>query len=107
MVFGEKIYRSEFANTREGHEELLCWACSKAEGAVLRSGLEATGSHHKELVRYFEEQGHLCLVLNPRQVRDLAKGLGISCKTDKADAYVIAQVLGVSKIKSQVPRAKL
>ena len=107
MLIGERTHRAEFANTRHGHGELLEWACCKAEGVVLRAGVEATGSHHKELARYFEEKGHLCLVLNPRQVRDLAKGLGISCKTDKADAEVIAQVLEVSKVKSQAPRAKL
>ena len=107
MVRGEKIHRSKFNNDAHGHVELLSWASSKAEGFAIRAAVEATGSHHKELARYLEKHGQACLVLNPRQARDLAKGLGISCKTDKVDAEVIAQVLEVSKVRSQVPRAKL
>lgn len=107
LMVEEKTYRSKFDNSAEGHAELLAWASSKAEGLTIRAAVEATGSHHKELVRYLQKKGQTCLVLNPRQARDLAKGLGISSKTDKVDAQVIAQMLEVSKVKSQVPRSKL
>jgi Transposase and inactivated derivatives len=107
ILVGDKTYRSSFENGAEGHAELLAWASSKAEGLGIRAAVEATGSHHKELVRYLDENGQGCLVLNPRQARDLAKGLGISSKTDKVDAQVIAQVLEVSKVRYQVPRTKL
>lgn len=107
ILVGDKTHRSSFDNTAEGHAKLLAWASSKAEGLGIRAAVEATGSHHKELVRYLDENGQACLVLNPRQARDLAKGLGISSKTDKVDAQVIAQMLEVSKVRSQVPRTKL
>jgi transposase len=107
MIVEEKIHRSRFDNAQQGHAELLSWASSRAGGLTIRAAVEATGSHHKELVRSFEKRGQACLVLNPRQARDLAKGLGISSKTDKVDAQVIAQMLEVSKVKSQVPRSKL
>ncbi len=35
--------------------------------------------------------GHLVAVVNPRQVRDFARGLGILAKTDRIDAYVFAR----------------
>jgi transposase len=107
LLLSEKEYIATFENTPEGFAALLCWALAKAEGAALRAGVEATGSYHKALCRFLEEHGHFCLVLNPKQVRDLANGLGISCKTDKADASVIAQVLGCSKVKCQAQRNQL
>lgn len=107
MLTEEKIHRAKFDNSAQGHAELLNWARAKAGDLDIRAGVEATGSHHKELVRCFQKRGLTCLVLNPRQARDLAKGLGISCKTDKVDAQVIAEVLELSKVRSQVPRSKL
>lgn len=102
-----KTYAGTFPNTAQGHAELLSWALNNAGECTLRAGVEATGSYHKELVRYITDQGYSCLVLNPRQVRNLAKGLGISCKTDKADAEIIAQVLQVPNVKCQAQRSKL
>ena len=53
--------------------------------------LEATGGYQQRLVAELAAAGHLVAVVNPRQVRDFAKGLGILAKTDRIDARVIAR----------------
>ena len=53
--------------------------------------VEATGGYEKRLVVELVEAGHIVSVVNPRQVRDFAKALGILAKTDKIDAKVIAR----------------
>lgn len=104
---GEAERRRGFDNSPEGHKDLLAWALREAGGLPIRAGVEATGSHHKALARFLEAQGVRCLVLNPRQVRDLASGLGVSCKTDRADARTIALTLEVSRLRAQAPRSAL
>jgi transposase len=53
--------------------------------------IEATGGYHKLLVESLLEAGHYVAVVNPRQVRDFARGLGILAKTDTIDAAVLAR----------------
>lgn len=53
--------------------------------------VEATGGYQRRLVAELLEAGHQIAVVNPRQVRDFAKGIGILAKTDKIDASVIAR----------------
>ena len=53
--------------------------------------VEATGGYQRRLVAELIEAGHLVAVVNPRQVRDFAKGIGVLAKTDRLDASVIAR----------------
>jgi len=53
--------------------------------------LEATGRCQRPLVADLAAAGHAVAVVNPRQIRDFAKALGILAKTDKIDAQVIAR----------------
>ena len=53
--------------------------------------VEATGGYERLLVADLLDAGHLVAVVNPRQVRDFAKALGILAKTDRIDAAVIAR----------------
>src|SRR5579872_3430750 len=76
LIVGGKTHSCKFANTAEGHAALLAWALRKAGEATVKAGVEATGSYHKELVRYFNDRGYSCVVLNPKQARDLASGMG-------------------------------
>lgn len=103
----ENVHRAQFENSKEGYHRLVKWFKPKLDRLPLRAGVEATSNYHKDLLRYLNEHGFELLVLNPRQVRDLAKGLGVSCKTDKADAEVIARVLEVSNLRCQAKRSKL
>lgn len=53
--------------------------------------LEATGGYQRRVVAALVAAGHEVAVVNPRQVRDFARGLGILAKTDRLDARVIAR----------------
>jgi transposase len=53
--------------------------------------LEATGGLEIALTSELAQAGLPVVVVNPRQVRDFAKSLGILAKTDRLDARVIAR----------------
>jgi transposase len=53
--------------------------------------VEATGGYQRRLVAELVDAGHRVAIVNPRQVRDFARGIGILAKTDRLDASVIAR----------------
>ena len=52
--------------------------------------MEATGGYETRLAASLATAGLPVAVVNPRQVRDLARALGILAKTDAIDAHVLA-----------------
>lgn len=52
--------------------------------------LEATGGLERALLQALHAAGLPVIVVNPRQVRDFAKALGLLAKTDRLDARVLA-----------------
>ena len=76
------------ANDRAGVAELVERLGS---GSGIRVVMEASGGYerlpHHELVA----QGVWTAIVNPKRVRDFAKGMGIDAKTDRVDAKVIAK----------------
>ena len=62
----------------------------KVEGVQLVV-LEATGGYEALAAAQMAGAGLCVAVVNPRQVRDFAKGLGILAKTDAIDAHVLAR----------------
>jgi transposase len=53
--------------------------------------VEATGGYQRALVAELVARQHRTAVVNPRQVRDFARALGLLAKTDRLDAHVIAR----------------
>ena len=53
--------------------------------------LEATGGLERELLAHLVANGIPATAVNPRQARDLAKGLGELAKTDAVDARILAR----------------
>jgi len=53
--------------------------------------MEATGGYEAELALALTEAGLGVRVVNPRQVRDFAKGKGLLAKTDSLDAGILAE----------------
>ena len=58
---------------------------------VARIVVEATGGYEVSLVVTLREAGLPVVLVNPRQVRDYARALGILAKTDRIDAGVLAR----------------
>ena len=77
-----------FSHDTKGRKELLNNLPQPETCLVV---IEATGGYERLLVAELLTAGHLVAVVNPRQVRDFAKALGILAKTDRIDAAVIAR----------------
>ncbi len=61
--------------------------------------MEATGGYETLLVKCLAKHAIDAAVLNPRQVRDFAKGIVLDAKTDPIDAQLISKFASV--VKSQ------
>lgn len=75
-----------FANTDAA---IAKWLRSLPAGSVI--ALESTGRYHERLAYAAHAKGFVVHVLNPRDVRHYAKGLGMRGKTDRLDAQVLAR----------------
>lgn len=58
---------------------------------IQRIVIEASGGYERAIVSALLAVGLPVVVVNPRQVRDFAKALGILAKTDAIDAFVLAR----------------
>jgi transposase len=74
------------ANERKA---LLAWLRTVPRGS--RLAMESTGGWHELLAELGHQAGLQVFVLNPRDVRRYAEGLGRRGKTDRLDAEVIAR----------------
>lgn len=79
---------ARFANDEAGHAELARRLFDLAPTLVV---LESTGPYQIEVSLVLAAARLPVAVVNPRQVRDFAKAVGILAKTDKIDAEVIAR----------------
>ena len=61
--------------------------------------MESTGGLEKDTVVALTIASLPVAVVNPRQVRDYARGIGKLAKTDKIDAYVLASFAETNKVK--------
>jgi transposase len=76
------------ANSPAGFRQLLTQLPAPDQARVV---LEATGGYERHLVAVLLDAGYWVAVVNPRQVRDFAKAVGILAKTDRIDATVLAR----------------
>ncbi len=70
---------------------LRTWLKSLPPGS--RIGLESTSTYHELLADLADQHGFRVFVLNPRNTRHYAQGVGERAKTDQVDAQVIARYL--------------
>jgi len=66
--------------------------------------MEATGGYESGLVDLLHQSNLSLAVVNPRRVRDFAKGIGLDAKTDAIDAQLIARYGEVVKPKEHVAK---
>lgn len=69
--------------------------------------LEASGGYEKRAFLLLIEAGHPVAIVNPRQVRDFAKGAGRVAKTDTIDAAVLAHFAEVFRPRNTAPLSQL
>lgn len=94
---GESI---SFGNTKGGIKKLTKHLSKVSADLVV---LESTGILHRELANKLCEEGFNVSVVNPRMIRDFARGLGKLAKTDKLDAKVIALYGERAEVRLYIP----
>ena len=89
---GQRVKRARtFTNDNQGVHELIGWARLVAADQPRRFVMEATAAYHELAATRLHCAGLVVSVVNPAQVRALAKGLGMLSKTDLIDAGLLAQ----------------
>ena len=86
----DHIYRC--ANRPSAFPELIAELITLRPARIV---LEATGGLEKPLMTALHSAGLPVVVINPRQVRNFAKALGLLAKTDRLDAQVLAHFAAV------------
>jgi transposase len=79
--------KKRFDHTPAGIQQLVAWVQSFAPERIV---FESTGPYQKAAVGALLAAGLPAVVVNARQVRDFAKGIGQLAKTDAIDAGVLA-----------------
>ncbi len=92
------------ANSASGLAELANILAPLNIGKVI---LEASGGYEKLAFMTLVEAGHVVSIVNPRQVRDFAKGAGRMAKTDAIDAATLAHFAEVFQPRETTPLTPL
>jgi len=93
---GAKLFQFSATMDRNGFEKLKSHLSSVPMGSVL-IGMESTASYHVNLFSYLVSEGYAAVVLNPLLISNYVKMQLRKTKTDKKDAWVIAQFLLANK----------
>lgn len=84
----EKLAVKTVGNNKQ---EISTWIKTLTETEQTIVIMEATGGYESLLVELLHQHNIALAVVNPRQVRDFAKGVGCDAKTDIIDARVLAR----------------
>lgn len=95
------LERRSLCNDGAGHKVLCEWIEATKPSLVVA---EATGGYEALMAATLATAGVPIAVVNPRQVRDFARAMGILAKTDRIDAGVLARF--AQRIQPQVRPVK-
>lgn len=80
-----------FANDRRGAHRLVRWLEKVADPGAVWFVMEATGVYYEHLAYFLHEHGRQVVVVLPNKIAHFAKSLEMKSKTDRLDAWIIAQ----------------
>jgi transposase len=88
-----KVKTKVLPNTQAGFKTLRSWFEKNitTELSDIHVSLEATSIYHEGLAYALYHMGVKVSIVNPAQVRNFAKGLGVRNKTDRKDSHVLAR----------------
>ena len=89
---GKKIFSLSCSMNRNGFDKLVL-QLTKLSTASLLLGMESTASYHIALFSYLTAKGYRVAIINPLLIANFAKLSLRKTKTDKKDAFTIAQFL--------------
>jgi transposase len=97
-----------FATTKIGNERKAIGAWLRGVPRGSRLAMESTGGYHELLANMANKAGLQVFVINPRNLRKYAQGIGQRGKTDRIDAEVIARYVSREhdQLHAYVPATK-
>jgi len=94
------------ANTKAGFATLLEWLIRKGISLPqLHAVMEGTGVYHEQAALALVDAGVTVSIINPAQIRDFGRGLGVRTKTDGVDSFVLARYGALLKPAAWQPPA--
>lgn len=94
VLFEQRKRTKAVPNSEAGIAQLLVWLQQhwpQAPVANTHAVMEGTGAYHEVPACALFDAGVRVSVVNPAQVRDFARGLGVRTKTDGVDSHVLAR----------------
>ena len=106
-VASAKRRAKSVANSKAGVGELLAW-CVKQQvrPGTLHAILEGTGVYHEQAALALSDAGVTVSIVNPAQVKDFGRSLGVRTKTDGVDSLVIARYGALLNPRPWTPPAR-
>jgi len=93
---GNKLFSLSCPMNREGFDKLVTRLAAVSTASLLL-GMESTASYHIALFSYLTAKGYRVAIINPLLIANFAKLSLRKTKTDKKDAFTIAQFLLLRK----------
>jgi transposase len=93
---GDKVFSLSCSMNREGFDKLIQQLPSRKKASILL-GMESTASYHIALFSYLTAKGYRVVIINPLLIANFTKLSLRKTKTDKKDAFTIAQFLFLKK----------
>jgi len=92
---GQQLQASIFSNSKHGIKKLLDWLTNATDGLLEETCacLEQTGHYSRPVAKALHAKLQSVFVVNPRQVKAFSNRKLRRCKTDTADAKIIAQFI--------------
>ena len=92
----KKMFSLSCSMNREGFDKLIQQLPSRKKASIL-IGMESTASYHIALFSYLMAKGYRVVIINPLLIANFTKLSLRKTKTDKKDAFTIAQFLFLKK----------
>jgi transposase len=106
-VASSKRRAKTVANSKAGVSELLAWCVKQhASPYELHAILEGTGVYHEPAALALADAGVTVSIVNPAQVKDFGRSLGVRTKTDGVDSRVLARYGALLKPRPWTPPAQ-
>lgn len=92
------------ANSKTGVNDLLAWCVKQhVSNHELHAILEGTGVYHEQAALALADAGVTVSIVNPAQVKDFGRSLGVRTKNDGIDSLVLARYGALLKPRSWTP----
>lgn len=104
LIVKEEKRKSRFKNSEEGFGQLQTWLAA-AKPEKLHVCMESTGCYGDAIAHYLHQRELLVSVVNPRLIKSHAASQLLRSKTDKLDAFAIADYCRKNNPPAWQPKA--